>query len=342
MSIESIIKEIETDITDVIGTQFSYSNTASVPNANDAALSYERGKQKSGKILETCVLYVDIRNSVELNETHRSITMGKIYTAFIKAVIKAGREHGGHTRNIIGDRVMIVFPAAKCFENAVKCAVTINYIVTQILNPKFTTVDFKCGIGIDFGELKIIKVGIQRNGTEGPENKGLVWAGNPANIASRLTDMGAKTIKETYYIVTRNPVNPRAIPDHPFNIFNRLIPLAHLGAGTPSGYDPNAPLYLSSVETVEMTETEFAKSFYSHGNLPGYSTYGGKMITFERKERTINYPAILITDRVFKGFRKEVPATGYAQSKYWLEQKHSIRNVDGKIYGSNVRWDLNP
>ncbi|TFF37705.1 adenylate/guanylate cyclase domain-containing protein [Mucilaginibacter psychrotolerans] len=335
MSAKSIITEIETDVSDVISTQFTYTNTAEVPNANDAGLSYERSKEKRGKNLETCVLYVDIRDSIALTEKHKSITMGKIYTAFTKAVIKAGREHGGHTRNIIGDRVMIVFPKAKCFTNAVECAVTINHIAKYVLNAKFSGVDFKCGIGIDYGELKIIKVGIQRNGTEGPENKGLVWAGYPANIASRLTDLANKTVTETYYTVLRNPINPRAIK-------STYTPLySFLGHQKPDTYDPKAPLYLTTTETVEMTESEFAQSFamYTDPKM-GHFTTGGKMISFERKERTITYPPILITEKVYKGLLTENPGASIGKAHFWTAQKQKIRNVDTKVYGSGMIWQF--
>lgn len=333
MSVKSIVTEIETDVSDVINTQFNYSNTVEVPSASDPVLSYERSKEKRGKILETCVLYVDIRDSVALTEKHKSITMGKVYTAFTKAVIKAGREHNGHTRNIIGDRVMIVFPKANCFTNAVSCAITINYIAQNVLKIKFPGVDFKCGIGIDYGELKIIKVGIQRNGTEGPENKGLVWAGYPANVASRLTDMANKTITENYYSVVRNPINPRAVKSRFAGLFNRpgLTPI--------STYDPNAPYYLSTTETVEMSELEFARSFVMYNDIKmGHFTTGGQMISFERKERKIIYPAILVTEKVYKGLQGENPGADIAKAHFWTEQKQQIRNVDSKVLGSNMSW----
>lgn len=324
MSVASIIKEIEADVQDVINTQFLYSNTVSVPKRDDTSLSYERSKEKRGKILETCVLYVDIRNSVKLNDSHRSVTMGKIYTAFTKAVIKAGKEHGGHTRNIIGDRVMIVFPKYKCFSNAVNCAATINHIVNKILNVKFTGVDFKCGIGIDYGVLKIIKVGIQRNGTEGPENKGLVWAGYPANIASRLTDMGSKKITESYYEVVRNPINPRALRNR-YTLYGEI---------PNPDYIPTAPFYLAITETVELTESEFAQSFVMYNSGNNYFTSGGKMISFKRMERTINYPPILITERVHKGLLAEDPNIDVGKPIFWSEQKRRISDVSGKVFGS--------
>lgn len=330
MSVKPIIDEISLDVQDVINTEFVYTRTAIVPKRDDPGLSYERTKEKKGKIMETCVLYVDIRNSVVLNESHRSKTMGKVYTAFTKAIVKAGRKHGGHTRNIIGDRVMLVFAEENCFTNAVSCAVTINHIATKVLNTKFAGVDFKCGIGIDYGELKIIKVGIQRNGTEGPENKGLVWAGYPANIASRLTDMGNKKITETYYEVVRNPINPRALRET----------YSFIGFFPNPNYDPRAPFYLPTTETVELTESEFAKSFVMYKNNVEYFTTGGKMISFKRKERSVTYPPILITEKVYKGLLAENPKSTLLKPLSWREQTKEIRNVSGKVYGSSMIWKI--
>jgi hypothetical protein len=330
MAVKNIIEEIEKDVIDVIKTNFVHNDTRVVPNAGDGELTYESGKDKKGKKIETCVLYVDIRNSVALTEKHHTQTMGRIYTAFTKAVLKVARHHNGHTRNIIGDRIMIVFPTKDCYTNAVDCAISINHIAKYIINVQFTGVEFKCGIGIDFGELRVIKVGIQRNGTENAENKGLVWVGYPANIASRLTDVANKTIEETYYQVTRNPINPRAV--RPMLGFASMF-------GSNSSYDPTAPFYLNTIETVEMTVEEFADSIaqYDDGRL---FTGGGKNIKFEKKKRSVVYPPILMTDAVYKGFKSENPQRTCIVKNYLTEQKHEIKNVSGKVYGGAIEWAL--
>ena len=330
MALKNILEEIERDVMDVTKTNFVHNDTRIVPNATDCELTYERGKEKKGKKIETCVLYVDIRNSVALTEKHHTQTMGRIYTAFTKAVLKVARHHNGHTRNIIGDRVMIVFPSKDCYKNAIDCAISINHVSQYIINKHFTDVDFKCGIGIDFGELRVIKVGIQRYGTENGENKGLVWVGYPANIASRLTDVANKKIEETYYEVTRNPINPRAL--------RPMFDLSSIFGGT-SSYDPKAPFYLSTIQKVEMSSEEFANSICQYDN-GGLFTSGGKLIKFEKKIRSISYPNILMTERVYKGFKAANPARKCITNNYWSEQRHNIKNVDGKIYAGGVTWDL--
>lgn len=330
MAIKDILEEIENDAIDVVSTNFIYNNTRLVPSANDVQLTYERNAEKKGKLIETCVLFVDIRNSVALTEKHHTQTMGRIYTAFTKAVLKVTRHHGGHTRNIIGDRVMIVFPNNNCFTNAVNCAISINHIAKYIINRQFKAVDFKCGIGIDYGELRVVKVGIQRNGNEAGENKGLVWVGYPANIASRLTDNANKTIEETYFEVTRNPINPRAIKP--------IIGYSPIFGGRPS-YDPKAPFYLSTVETVNQTPTEFAYSIaqYQDGNL---FTSGGKLIRFEKKVRSYNYSPILMTNSVYIGYKAANPSKNDVVNNYWKEQNHKIKNVSEKVFGADLNWDI--
>lgn len=332
MSAKSLIKEVENDVDDIISTDFVYINTLNVPSDSDANLSYERAKDKKGKTITTCVLYVDIRNSVDLTIKHHSKTMGKIYTAFIKAVIKAGRLHGGHTRNIIGDRVMIVFPVQNCFTNAVSCAISINHIANKVINAKFSGVDFKCGIGIDYGKMKVIKVGVPRLGHESNANKGLVWAGKPANLASRLTDMGNKTVTETYYDVRRNPINPAAMDHYNKNKNLEALRLPKLTV-------PSPPFYLTSVETVRMSESKFASSFVMYDHREDYFTNGGKMLSFKRTTVTTSYPSILITEQVLKGVKAEAKNPDlYSGQLNWPEQTTKIRNIDVKVFGGNYIW----
>ncbi|MFV8327306.1 adenylate/guanylate cyclase domain-containing protein [Flavobacterium sp. ZS1P14] len=331
MAVKNILNEIENDIADVVSTNFVYNNTNLVPNGLDGQLTYERGIEKKGKKIETCVLYVDIRNSVGLTVKHHTQTMGRIYTAFTKAILKVARHHNGHIRNIIGDRVMIVFPVENSFKNAVECAISINHIAKYIINKQFVGVDFKCGIGIDFGELRVIKVGIQRHGTERGENKGLVWVGYPANIASRLTDNANKKITETYYNVVRNPINPRY---H----FKALGGLGNIGSPFSKYNFDNEPLYNMKVEeTKRMTTVEFAESVKSHTDGSLYIV-GGNFIRFTKETEEYDYSSILMTEAVFNGYKRANPSGIDIQNNFWKEQKHQIKNVTGKIYGGDINW----
>jgi class 3 adenylate cyclase len=335
MAVRKILEEIDADVADIIGTDLIHTVTNKVPNRQDAGLTYGKGLQKKGQVLESCVLYVDIRNSVDLTEKHQHKTMGKIYSAFTTAVLKIAQHHNGHIRNIIGDRVMVVFPSENCFVNAVNCAISINHVAQKIINKRFGNVDFKCGIGIDYGKMRVIKVGAHRKGAESGENRALVWVGKPANIASRLTDNANKLVTKPYYEVTRNPKNwaynlQYFLLDPPFGGMG-LNRLPKGGIMPPSKPEPE---FLDKVETIEMTVEEFSNSFGLIGTQPYFKE--GRLLNFEKKEKQYNYKPILMTEEVFNGYKKANPTGNDITNNWWKEQPHDIKNVEVKIYGADL------
>ena len=323
MKMKNILNEIEADIRDIKVKNFQYTSTNEVPSRHDTSLTFERGLDKIGKEIETCVLYVDIRNSVELNRIHHTQTMGRIYTAFSKAMLKIARHHNGFVRNIIGDRVMIVFPKDNCYTNAVDCAISIYHISHYLINKVFTNVDFKCGIGIDYGTLKVIKVGLPRRGAEGFDNKNLVWVGYPANIASRLTDVANKTVDNSKVKVKYYQTN-----------YSYFFPIPNIYGQTIKSEKP----YSDTPKEEILSNEEFAKklSFY---DVSGISFSGGKLIRFDKIDIKIDFPPILMTSRVFSGFKTANPNRNSIKNNYWKVYKnHNIKNVDCDIYGGTINW----
>ena len=331
MAVKRIIEEIDMEIKDILSTEFSYTSTQSVPNLEDSALTFGNAAEKKAKVISTCVLFVDIRGSVALTKKHQTKTMGRLYSAFAKAVLKSAHHHSGYVRNIIGDRVMVVFPSFNCFKNAVDCAITINHVCSKIIDSQFPGMDFKCGIGVDYGELKVIKVGTPKQGLEANENRGLIWTGYPANLASRLTDTANKVVKEDYYVVKRNPYNfARLFGGIGFN----LNPF-----GGTSINDSDEPEYLTKIETVEMTPEKFADSIKT--TLTG-SVYisGGKFISFQKKTRITEYPAILISKAVYAGYKNQKPFGNDVLGKWWEKETYAVKDVKDEVYGSNLTWNL--
>lgn len=321
---KEILSEIETDIRDIKVKNFQYTSTKEVPSRHDTSLTFERGLDKIGKEIDTCVLYVDIRNSVELNRKHQTQTMGRIYTAFSKAMLKIAKYHNGYVRNIIGDRVMIVFPKDNCYTNAVNCAISIYHISHYLINEVFTEVDFKCGIGIDYGTLKVIKVGLPRRGAEGFDNKNLVWVGYPANIASRLTDVANKSVDNSKVKVKYYPYN--FLGYFPFS-----LPFGQVPRSTDKIYQdiPREDL---------LTNEEFAQKL-SFNDVLGVTYSGGKFIRFDKIESKIDFSPILMTSRVFNGFKTANPTRNDITKNYWKKiNNHNIKNVDVDVYGGTVNW----
>ncbi len=236
----------------------------------DQGLSFERGTNKKAKTIETCVLYADIRNSTTLSHTHSHEKMARLYTAFTKSILTATEWHGGVIRNIIGDRVMVVFPQNDCFKKAIETAISINTIASRIINRRFSDIEFKCGVGIDHGEMTIVKAGIPKQEPERTNYKNLIWIGKPANIASKLTDIANKEIISTTFKVSYYPYNYMA-----------LSGLSSLFAPRPQ----SGKIYRDDLAIDELTGEQFAAKL-SWNDVLGVCYSGGKFVKFESRKKT--------------------------------------------------------
>lgn len=199
MALKDFLQNISDDVKTMNSSNFEVEviETKHVPNPDDKDLTYENFDTltKKCKSIETCVLYIDIRKSTQLSSLHRNSTLVKLYSSFIRSMVKASEYYGGKIRNIVGDRVMVVFNSDNCFKNAVDTAILMNTIASRIINKHFKNNEVKCGIGIDYGKMLVTKVGTIKQGSENSQYKSLVWLGNAANIASKLTDTANKPNK---------------------------------------------------------------------------------------------------------------------------------------------------
>ncbi len=335
MALKDLFIEINEDVKDLVKMGFELTQTQSdfVPNDEDPGLTFESGKVKKAKLIETCILYADIRNSTELSKTHSKEVMARLYSAFVSSVSYIAQHHGGIVRNIIGDRVMVVFPNKNCFTNAVDTAISINTISSRIIDKHFKGFDFKVGIGIDFGEMKVIKTGISKQGKERATHKNLVWIGNAANIASKLTDVANKETVKTIFRVTRHPSNPKA--------WRRKGSTGFLSFGL-GDFErvPNEPLELSTIEVVDMTPEEFANSIFQYSGDGSLTTLNGKMLKFEKKEIKHKGDPILMTQAVWQGYAKANPTRKDITEKMWSYQDLIVKEYSGKIIGSGIYWSV--
>lgn len=198
MGLIDFFREIDNEISSINSTNFGVeiTDTDFVPNVDDQGITYDNieNQSKKCKRLETCVLYIDIRKSTQISLSHKSVTLTKLYSAFVRSMVKAAGYHNGYVRNIIGDRVMVVFDRKDCFKNAISTAILFNTISVFTLNKYFKYDEVEFGIGIDYGKMLITKTGTVKQGIENQFYKSLVWLGRPANIASKLTDSANKII----------------------------------------------------------------------------------------------------------------------------------------------------
>ena len=339
-NVKPLLYDAELAIKDIFNSQFdlSYTNARYVPTYDDPDLTFERGYTKKGKEIETCVLFVDIRDSVALNNKHQKDTMAKLYAAFVKSVIYAANHHNGAVRNIIGDRVMVVFQPQDCFINAVECAISINKICNDILNQHFKFNNIKCGIGLDWGNMRVIKVGTHRQGAERASSKNLIWVGQPANVSSRLTDVANKEIitKKVKYTVEK----------YQWRNQYKFLPKGFGGidwANLLEDSNNNLPKKVSVIEDVKSDEFASRLTVNESGELFVKDKSGidqHRLLSFEHLEEKSNNPPILMTEKVYLEYRKAKPQAPEIVSNWWREQIIDVKDYGGKIFGGSVTWKI--
>lgn len=313
MAIKDILDTLDDEVSTIHSSDFDIEITETnyVPIDSDTNLTFENfdGKYKKVKTIETCVLYIDIRKSTKLNLQHYPKTMAKLYSSFIRSMIKAAENYNGKTRNIVGDRVMVVFDNSNCFTDAVNTAFLMNTISQKIINKRFKNNAFTCGIGIDFGEMMVAKCGTIKYGNESSSYKSLVWLGKPANIASKLTDSANKS-------ASYKTVNGVKVGFH-YKYTDKWIWLFK----TPKELEENIEFSYTS-PNMRYKDDNF-KSFFATTNT------------------TSNYdstPPILITDSVYKGFKNHNPDADSIKNNWWKKQSRKIPDYSGSVYGCDVTF----
>ncbi len=280
---EEFLNEINQDIKDIFQYNIKTTNAYLVPNRNDPCLTFPIGADKKGKLLETCVLMIDIRNSTRISRLLKKdkVKLGKIYSSFIYAMTSIADEYG-YVRNIVGDRVMVVFEPANCFVDAINCAVLMYSVASRILAKRTGLEEFKVGIGIDYGEMLVLKTGIQKRFHEQSEHKGLVWVGDVANTASKLCDFASKEYSSPIFKISFDHVS--------LDIF--------------SGFKTT-----TVSRNVDLNYMDLAKSITVEPN--GWKYDGSKVTNFSIEKRAGTTSPILISGKVYSEFKKAEPKSIY-------------------------------
>ncbi|WP_296075136.1 adenylate/guanylate cyclase domain-containing protein [uncultured Agrobacterium sp.] len=136
------------------------------------------------------VLYADLDGSTDLVETRHWMFAGEIYKAFLYATSRLIRRHGGSIVSYDGDRAMGIFISANQTNDAVSCALEINYAIKHIVQAEIAKgwkTDFKIRhvVGIDTSEIYAARTGVRGDND-------IVWIGNAANLAAKLTALSAE------------------------------------------------------------------------------------------------------------------------------------------------------
>lgn len=223
---------------------------------------------------------------------------------------RCARQHNGHVRGIIGDRVMVMFDTQDCFVNAVETAISMSSVSKYVINNHFKANEVECGIGIDHGSMLATKTGVFRRGQEQSNYRNLVWLGRPANVASKLTDIANKAEDWTMEDVVSVG---RQVPWQSDLMWTDEALPAFLGHFEQTGWFP-IPTW--SVE-------------------PGVASF---FATSRRATTRPKTPPILMTKAVYDGYRAAKPNAPGLVNGWWHKVDVQVTGHRQAVYGGDVVW----
>ena len=181
----SLSDDLKSDIQKVIDTPWDLRKGQKVPSPDDVKLA-------GGAVeLEATFLYADLANSSKMAKELDRRVAAKIMKSFLSTTCRLIRSLGGTVVSFDGDRVMGIFLGSSKNTSAAKCALQINYVVSEVIRPKFEKrydsvkdASFKIthAVGVDTGTI----LGV-RGGSHGAND--LIWVGRAANLAAKLSDI---------------------------------------------------------------------------------------------------------------------------------------------------------
>jgi adenylate cyclase len=302
--------DVSEEISAILAPNFviSLTSTSVVPHSDDAAITFpnlDAGSQ-GVKVVETAVLYVDMRRSTQLSLRHHPNTVAKLYSAFVRAMTRCAKVFNGEVRGIIGDRVMMLFDNADCYVNAVYTAILINSVCQHVINKHFPHEEVSFGIGIDYGRMLATKTGMRRHGSAQQSYRSLVWLGRPANVASKLTDNANK-------------------PEEAQELVKLRVGYDYLHNGTPPLYQDEWPH-----DFVQKFTYDQARGVMVAPNFHSFT------VVKERIVITPATPPILMSKRVYDGFKAARPFAPEVQNGWFTKVNRSISDVPDEVFGGDV------
>ena len=182
----SVADDIKKNAKDSFSSQWTVRDGLIIPAASDLKLTNDAVRFENATIL-----YADLDESTDLVEKNKWEFAGEVYKTFLYAASRLIRRHGGTIVSYDGDRVMGIFISKRQRNDAVSCALEINYAVKNYIQAELDrnwTGGFKIRhvIGIDTSEIRAARTGVRGDND-------LVWIGNAANHAAKLTGLSADT-----------------------------------------------------------------------------------------------------------------------------------------------------
>jgi len=178
-------EDIKSKVKAILDERLVVTDVTYVPKLDDPKLTFGN----TGLKFTGSSLFIDIRGSTEILNTHNKPVVAKLHMAFFHTIVKIANNLDGNVRSFNGDSSLIFFQGnlKATLSTAVKCAMQIKYMIDDSdegINEqlkKYSKLNF--GIGIDHGNILCTKVGVG-----GEHNRDIFWIGNPVNKSTVLGD----------------------------------------------------------------------------------------------------------------------------------------------------------
>lgn len=177
--------DLGTEVAKIFSDQWETRDGQKVPEASDIALGNHAVK------LSGTVLYADLADSTDLVRTKKKFFAAEVYKAYLISAARVIRARGGKITAYDGDRIMAVFIGDAKNSEAAKCGLQINWAVKNIVQPALkkqypkSTYAVAQTVGIDTADLWVARTGIRGSND-------LVWVGNAANYAAKMSSLDSK------------------------------------------------------------------------------------------------------------------------------------------------------
>lgn len=168
------------------GSDASYEDHKGIPSRDQLTFT-------NGFYVDVTVLFVDIRGSKELSETHTRPVLAKIYRAYVSELVAVLKGNTTISEIFIeGDGIWAVFNTVtkvdvnSVFETSAKVASLIDILNIKLDKKGYAKIEV--GIGIDDGESLYIKAGYKGSGVNE-----VVWIGTIVGQTAKLCSHGNRS-----------------------------------------------------------------------------------------------------------------------------------------------------
>lgn len=137
---------------------------------------------------QATVLYADLTGSTKMVDSIGWECSAEVYKNFLFCSAKIIKADGGVITSYDGDRVMAIFIGAGQCTSACKCALRINWVVQEVINPALkkqysaSNLTVSQVVGIDTSAIRAARTGVRGDND-------IVWVGRAANYAAKLTEI---------------------------------------------------------------------------------------------------------------------------------------------------------